>query len=600
MKSAYFNAYSNLYSGYTPALSDAASANKTKTVVEVGGDREFKFNNAADVSAGRADYFEEYPFSVDKYTSSTQSGGNGGKFEPVTCASDGAEKTAYIFTCDETRYNISPVTSTQHRYYAYYQMDIKLQKRTFDGKFEPEEIYSNTLYGSETDLKRKSQWGVKLGTKQTIEIDDPTSPTGKKEVNGYLTVDQIKTGISKLSEADPDQFLYVDASELFSVCALGTTTLDDIRTGLGPNVLVYLPEGMSTDYPNFAAKSGTSFQATKNIILTDKYPFFAPYNIQIINDNHAYYKRLITSAQNKKVWNGTVILPFTIDVNNGVHENEYTEEQVTPEAIAANGDPKCRFTLATMNPTKAISHDNGTAPIDYGVGYFSPLANNITRTVANRPYVVQVDKTYEDYDDDNSSFVVVAPNALIEATPKAYNGIFTNETATGDFTNGKTTASYKFTHTGTYTGVEFDKVVDGVHKGAAEADEQVFYFAHDYFLDSRTLNKPLSLKMLPFRSYYVYEANTSGAKLTQFRIVFGENTEMGGTNGITDVQRDADLAIIPGKGAITIMARADKDVTIHNVRGITVNKCNLRAGDSQTINVPAGVYVINGVKMVVK
>ena len=82
--------------------------------------------------------------------------------------------------------------------------------------------------------------------------------------------------------------------------------------------------------------------------------------------------------------------------------------------------------------------------------------------------------------------------------------------------------------------------------------------------------------------------------------MFGENDEMGGTNGITDVQRDADLAIIPGKGTITIMARADKDVTIHNVRGITVNKCNLRAGDSETINVPAGVYVINGVKMVVK
>ena len=82
--------------------------------------------------------------------------------------------------------------------------------------------------------------------------------------------------------------------------------------------------------------------------------------------------------------------------------------------------------------------------------------------------------------------------------------------------------------------------------------------------------------------------------------MFGENDEMGDTNGITDVQRDADLAIIPGKGTITIMARADKDVTVHAVNGQTVDKCNLNAGETRTVSVPAGIYVINGVKMVVK
>ena len=602
VKSDYFNKTTSLYTGYNVANSDAASAITTgdncKTVVLLGGNKEFKFNNAAEVNSGTATYFQEYPFSVAAYQTA------GGTFNNVTC--DAANKTtkAYLFTCDETRYNISPQTSTEHRYYAYYEMNMVLKKKSFTPTIVPTLVYENTFYEqATTEAKRLAQYGVKLGTSDKITIDDPT-PTDenhKKQVNGYLTVAQIKNAIAGLKASnniEKEQILYVDASELLSVCAMAPNTLDKIREHLGPNVLVYLPEGMSTEYPNFAVKSGTSFLAAKNIVLTDKYPFFAPYNIQVGEANYAYYKRLITKDQNGKVWNGTVILPFTIDVNKGVHENFYTDEQVTEEAIAADGDPRCRFTLAEMNANKPLAHEKNSISDDYGVGYFSPISG--TKSVANKPYVVQVDTKYDGYDDDNSSFIVRAYNALIEATPTDATGKgvadYTNETVSGvQFNN----ATFTFTNTGTYTGIEFDKVVGDVHKGAAEADVQVFYFAHDYFLDSRTLKRPLSLKMLPFRSYYVY-TSSSKSKLSRFSIVFGENDEMGGTNGITDVQRDADLAIIPGKGTITIMARADKDVTIHNVRGITVNKCNLRAGDSETINVPAGVYVINGVKMVVK
>ena len=140
--------------------------------------------------------------------------------------------------------------------------------------------------------------------------------------------------------------------------------------------------------------------------------------------------------------------------------------------------------------------------------------------------------------------------------------------------------------------------VDG-KGGAAEADTKVFYFANNYFLDSKTLINGKSLKMLPFRSYYQYAGPANG-KLSRFRIVFGENPYANETTGINEIQRDADLAVIPGKGIITLMARADKDVTIHSVSGITVDKCSLNAGETRTVSVPAGVYVINGVKMVVK
>ena len=106
--------------------------------------------------------------------------------------------------------------------------------------------------------------------------------------------------------------------------------------------------------------------------------------------------------------------------------------------------------------------------------------------------------------------------------------------------------------------------------------------------------------MFPFRTYYDYQATGSHSKVSSFRVVFGENPNMGGTNGINEIQRDADLAVIPGKGVITLMAKAEKDITIHAANGQTVDKCNLKAGETRTVAVPAGVYVINGVKMVVK
>ena len=83
--------------------------------------------------------------------------------------------------------------------------------------------------------------------------------------------------------------------------------------------------------------------------------------------------------------------------------------------------------------------------------------------------------------------------------------------------------------------------------------------------------------------------------------MFGENDDDDTTGiGISEVQRNSNLAIIPGDGYITIMAKADSNVAIHTVNGMTVEKCNLRAGETRTVAMPSGIYVINGVKMVVK
>ena len=605
--SQYFVNNPDLYA--TSYDSDALYTNKV--VTSTAGDIRFKFNNAEDMTTGTGDKFlQEYAFDYKTYK-------NGGYTDPDGTSSTSAfincqlmaEPTAgyqksgtyYVFTADETRYNIAPTTAWQHRFYAFYRMDIELVAADFTPSIEPIEVYENTFYESTSAPKRLAQYGVKLATNEKIPIDDPTStdPLHKKEVYGYLSAKQVVdaiTGLKTSNNIEKEQVLYVDASDLLSVIELkeadesAATTISQIKEGLGKNVLIYLPEKTTSTLDNFAYMTGIvsgqkTFRAGKDIVITDKYPFFAPYDVQVDGADYAIYKREITNDQNGKVVNATVMLPFTIDVTNGVHENKYVASEIT-----STFDPRCKFTMYQMNSTNALAHDDSSDnnKIDYGTGYFSPIKG--TASVANTPYVVAVDAAYTDA---QSSYLVRCGGSLVKATPKEKNGIFTGESAKGTLNE----VTYDFTNTATYTGKEIGDETNG---GAADAEEKVFYFAHDYFLDSKALRAPKSTKILPFRAFYAYTESGAGAKMSRFRIAFGENPNMGDTNGITDVQRDADLAVIPGKNTITLMARADKDVTIHAVSGITVDKCSLNAGETRVVNVPAGVYIINGVKMVVK
>ena len=564
---------------YSP---DATYTNKILT--SKAGNIRFKFNNAEDldVSGGQTDesYLEETPFSVAAYLASKDPDGkldaNGDSIQGafIDCklkASDDAQKSGvyYVFTADETRYNIAPTTAWQHRSYAFYRMDITLVAKNYTPDLTWKKLYNNTFYTDDSNaILKKPMWGVELATKDE----------NNEKVTGYLTVKNILDAIdsdiqnsSKETAEGTDQILYIDGSELYSILNTKEKKLVDLKKDLGTNALVFLPANTTSTLDNFAymTESG-SFRAGKDIVITDKRPFFSPYDIQVDPANWAKYDRQITYTGYNPIKHATIVLPFTIDVdkNSGIHHNEDNDG--------------VDFTLATMNETnnKLVKKDG--SKYDYFADvYFTTLKET---SQANIPYIVTLESEGED------AFKAHCKGSLVKATTD--NGVFEGETASGEFEGAK----YTFTNTGTYTGKE---VGDETKGGAAAAEEKVFYFGNNYFLDSKTLKAPKSVKILPFRSFYEYKA-TAGAKMSRFYIAFGENPNMGDTNGITDVQRDADLAVIPGKGIITLIARAEKDVTIHAVSGVTVDKCSLNAGETRTVAVPAGVYVINGVKMVVK
>ncbi|MBQ6033714.1 MAG: hypothetical protein IJL29_11975 [Prevotella sp.] len=573
-----------------------------KIHTEKPGKVKFTFNNAETVGSSGGE-FEEYPFNPGLYGESN--------FDDFIFTQDemngGTTKTAYLFTCDETRYNIAPTTATQHTYYAYYEMTIDMQKKTYQPILTWEKLYDETFYSANnTDIKRDAKWGLKLTT-EPVTDDQGTH-------SGYLTVTQILDNIKGRAASGTegsddyvaaipsaltgdnapssmDQILYIDGSDLMSIVenqtASGTGytshTTSELKTELDKNALVYLPYGSTSKNDNFAfntiAQYGQTpnFRGAGNIVIQDRYPFYAPYDIQVDGAKMAKYERTLT---NQALYGDddqhlTIVLPFEINVDGeGIHTNNDGE-----------GSP---FTLATMNTSNSLSK-NTDAQIDYYAdGYFTKITE---KSEPNKPYVVTMQGTAGE-----SAFKVHVNGSLVKATPDK-TGILSGETASGTYTEDDKNVNYTFKHEGTYTGIEIGEDGNG---GAAEATTTVFYFANNFFLDSKTLINEKSLKMLPFRSYYDYTGSGAGAKMSRFRIVFGENPYANETTGINEVQRDADLAVIPGDGCITLMARAQKNVTIHAVSGITVDKCSLNAGETRTVAVPAGVYVINGVKMVVK
>lgn len=526
------------------------------------GNQKYTFNNAATVSS-TGGYFEEYPFSKALYASKV-SGSFTDFIFPYASMNGNTTKTAYLFTCDETRYNIAPTTGTQHVYYAFYQMDIKMNRKDYTPTLTWNQVYDHTCYnnGTSTAVIDKPQYGLKLGTTQASEEGDP---------NGYLTVSQVKNAIQAACVKDNttgapesiEQILYIDGSELLSLVEDKQNnvemTLEKLRDGLGANALVYLPKGTTSEHSNIAYKttSGT-FWGADNFELIDMRPFYAPYDIQIDPEKTITYKRSITVPKNGKVTSASIIMPFEIDLTNAP------------------------FTLHKMQAQNCLK--SGEAGADPEV-YFPDLANSVSEAEANTPYMLKVTNPGSD---NKYSFVLTQAGTTIKATPT--NMVKTGDlkyTFTGETGNGlKDGKAIQFVNHGTYAGLQLPK--EGYY----------FYFSKNMFLRSNDYQYNAPIKMAPFRTFY--SASGEGrAKLAAFDIIFDEG--MGDTpDGISSLTRNADLMVTAGKGTITLASTINQDVRVNSLNGMLINNACLQSGEMRTINVPSGIYVVNGVKIIVK
>lgn len=568
------NIYNDREEAASGTLESARIEAKENIRTQVGtvGNIAFRFNNA-DELATNTGYLTEYPFTVANYQAQTGEVVEDGEtttatgdfitaeFEPSKVQVALHDKTFYVFTTDETRYNIAPTTATQHRFYAFYAMKVEVVCQDYSPIITFEKVYDKTVTESNVNDQNTAFYGVKVTA--PAGIDAPLA----SDVATYKAICEAMEAGGDVP-ADLTNILYVDMSKLNGVyhskpmktedAKYTLENFDGLREKLAPNALVFLPANSTATFDNFAyAKKGEvagSFQSANNIILTDKSPFYTPYTIQVDAANYATYKRLRTAASEDLVKKATVILPFTMKVENGTHKND-TEDGF-------------EFKLRYLKKLTAQSGTDqyGTDGVDEGEGNFVLIEG--TETQANYPYMVEViSANGSDY-----SFITAQKGSNIVATP---------ETITGETADG-------LTNTGTYSGVKLPTT------------KSFYYFTKDKYVASSTAkNRYTEIYVQPFRAYYA--APAAGSKLSMFEIVYDEfNENEGVITGITDVRSRGPLSVVTGHGNMMLTSTEDINVTVCNIKGTIVANLKISAGEQQNINVPAGVYLVNKNKVIVK
>ena len=544
VKSAHYNAFGASNNNIYTNTSEAANAQLERLKVGIVGTEKFKFNNADEVGTSGGTY-KEYPFSLEKYAASP----NNGSFTDMkfTVTTEDQVKTRYVFTTDETRYNIAPTTAVQHRAYAYYQMIVHVQTATYEPKVKFTKIYNNTLYrDSEGATKTDSFYGVEV-----TAIDGSGNP-------GYASTTTIFEKIAAAITAGKDDFnntdlptgengakqiIYLDFSQLKGVYMITDASHPSMESFAGTNAancMIFLPEGSSAPNNNVAykLKSG-SFMAANNIVLTDLQPFYTPYDIQVDAANSVTYTRKKTFDKYGAVQHASLILPFSMTVNSsGTHTN-------------VDGTT---FSLHTMASGKAL-----TVKDDQLVAYF-PELSNVTITEANTPYLVKLSSAT----DANEMFVVSQKGATIsKTTDMATDYSFTGQTASNVVvTGGNAAGTYTFTFKGIYAGQQIPKA------------NNIFYFANNVFVSSKDY-KYGDINVAPFRAYYASPA--AGAKIASFGISFEDDGE-------TDAIFAVDAA-----------SMIDVNAPVYDLQGRKVATSYREAKGLQS-----GMYVVNGVKIIVK
>lgn len=576
--------YSFVGSAYTPVNGkdlyasdyDPNHSYLDKIDVKVAGNRAFIFNNSAQLDRNRNTqatlYLEETPFSAAAYSS------QGGNFDPqnsIVLMND--TKTLYLFTKDETRYNIAPTVKEQHEAFAYYTATIKLTSGEYTPNVEWVKIYDKTnYYKADNDQdNEEAMYGAKITT--TAAGFDTESGNSY----GYLTLSQIKNAMTAAlggtnAPTSLDQVLYVDNSQLFSVigstndASTGIMSMNTFRDALAKNAIVYLPyrsAAQATANNVAVAKQGSTsdFTSPVEFKLIDKNPFFAPYDIKLADDKFATYERKMTYNGYGADTYASIVLPFKLTVDtNGDHKDD-------------NGG----FFEFTVGKMKENGLTYTSTPQNQGTDYqaTAQFEKLNAATEANKSYMVRLPRANAS---NNILFTVREKAALIEKT--ASNDKFIEDGMINNILNGAT-ANFKSYHT--YSGLRMNK-----------ADKpSVFYFSYNKFVALRNLRKEV-LYLWPFRAAYEFSSSAGAKMFSMFNISFDENNTE--TTGITDIANEPTLAITTTYNTIIATANKDTDLKIYNAAGQNITRTVVKSGETRTFSVPTGLYIINGKKITVK
>lgn len=550
--------------------SEAANYDYTKKVrVDVAGDKAFYCNNSDKFKAGTTGsgtfYYEEYRYTNVAYNT------QGGQWKKMVANSGDDYVKCYIVVCDETRYNIAPTTTPRHAIYAYYSTDLKLTTVNYTPEITYTKVYDDAVIPTGPDKNYYVGATLQLRDNTGLLLPEGTGYAYTKQI-----IDQINADIAEHktnAPVDANHILYFDASKvnslLFSSNNAAWGQLEDLKSKLGMNALIFLPTGVTDNHDNVASKSlsGDDFIAENNIVLEDQWPFFSPYDIRINAANEVSYKRFVANNNDTKKW-VSIVMPFTVAVN---AEGQYINE-----------DDKCDFTFYKMNATNAFSKPNPSGIFTDIDAHFSPCTG-VSTTQPNDAYIVRIDRAEMTEKEAKLMFILRQRGSTIVKTPM---GRTIPGTASSGTVNGQ---NMVLTPQATFSGAEVDKT-----KG-------IFYFNKDKFVSSRALEGDPTVYVLPFRSYY--DCTVTGTGKRNIRYI---NISLEPNNTTTDIQEVTSKATNAGfvfssqAGQLTVKATKDLRVNVRNVSGQTIDVKALKAGESHSVKLPSGIYVVNGTKVMVR
>lgn len=542
-----------------------------KIRVNVAGDKAFRCNNSDKFKAGTTGsetfYYEEYRYTNAAYDT------QGGQWNEMVVNSGADYVKRYIVVCDETRYNIAPTTTPRHAIYAYYSTDLKLTTVDYTPEITYTKVYDDAVIPTGPD---KNYY---VGATLTLKSQD--DGTALPEGTGYAftkqIIDQINADIAAHKTNAPvnaDHILYFDASKinslLFSSNNAAWGQLEDLKSKLGMNALIFLPTGVTDNHDNVASKSlsGDDFIAENNIVLEDQWPFFSPYDIRINAANEVSYKRFVANNNDTKKW-VSIVLPFTVAVD-------------TETGQYINEDDKCDFTFFKMNTTNAFSKPNPSGIFTDIDAHFSPCTG-VSTTQPNDAYIVRIDRAEMTEKEAKLMFILRQRGSTIVKTPvgRTIKGAASSGTINGQ--------NMVLTPQATFSGAEVDK------------NQGIFYFNKDKFVSSSALNMSNTVKVLPFRSYYDCTGTSTGKRNIRYI-----NISLEPNNATTDIQEvtskttNAGFVFSSQAGQLTVKATKDLRVNVRNVSGQTIDVKALKAGESHSVKLPSGIYVVNGTKVLVR
>lgn len=557
VQSAYYNLIGENLQRHRADAADHHYADKL--VVSVAGNKAFICNNSDNFKAGMSGdgtfVYEENRYSNDKYRD------QGGVWREITVSGEGYVDH-YLIVCDETRYNIAPTTTPRHAYYAYYSTSMRLNREDYEPVITYTRLYDNARL--EGGFDKNFYAGVKVTLK---DKSSKVMPAG----TGYVYAKQV---IDKMNEpangkpVDLSHVLYVDLSNVNTVImsenddAIGK--LSDIKARVGKNAMIYLPQGVTASLDNVATKSeaGDDFNAENDIVLTDKLPFYSLYDIRVNANNEVVYNRTMIKDNNTKKW-VSVVMPFTLALDPGT--GTYSQP-------ADGGE----FTFFTMNANNSFSSTGERYEVN---GHFTPCLG-VSKTVANKPYLVKIEKYPGSATDDNVMFTLRQRGTTIVKTPSSLDG----ETAQGSVDG----SAMSLANRGTYSGKKIAKT------------EGVFYFNKDRFVSSLNLDEQYpDVYVFPFRTWYDRVGSPNRA-VRYIRISTEPNTNTTNISQVAVDAVDAGFDCSANSGMLTVKATKDVRVSVRAISGKTLGVAMLRAGDSRTFSLPNGIYVVNGTKVMVR